>query len=86
MELPWTLQILVLRPLLPRFPLEPKSPEKYIHRVPQSDPKVTQIPVGGPFKTHGIYGVGAALGYFGGGRTSTLFLGVFLVPTFLGFL
>ena len=31
-------------------PLEPKSPGKYIHRVPQSDPKVAQITMGDPSK------------------------------------
>ena len=36
---------------------------------PQSDPKVTQIPVDGPSKTYGIYCVGATLGYFGGSWT-----------------
>ena len=37
--------------------------------VPESDPKVTPIPMGGPSQTYGIYNVGATLGHFGGSWT-----------------
>ena len=45
--------------------LEPKRAGNYTHAVPQSDPRVTQIPTGGPSKTYGIFSVGARLSHFG---------------------
>ena len=49
--------------------LEPKRAGNYTHAVPQSNPRVTQIPMGGPSKTHSIYSVGATLSHFGRSRT-----------------
>ena len=69
-EVPWTLQILVLSRLLPRFPLGTQKSGKL---PPQGTPKWPQ--------THGIYSVGATLGHFGGSWiirfVSVCFLGAY---------
>jgi hypothetical protein len=36
--------------------------------VPESDPKATQMDMGRPLKTYGIYFEGATLGHLGSGR------------------
>jgi len=50
--------------------------------VAQSDPKATQMDMGGPFKTYGIYCVEATWGYFGRSRTAIFVLLAFRAPTF----
>ena len=64
---------------------EHKSPRKWPRAEPQSDPKATDMIMPGPFKNHGIYGVGATLGHLGRGRNQFFFLLAFLPPTFVGF-
>ena len=46
--------------------------------VPQSDPKATQMDMGGPLKTYGIYCVDATWGHFGRDRKSFFFSFCFL--------
>ena len=70
-KVPWTLQSLVLRPLLPRCRLEPKRAGNYTHTASQSDPRVTQMPMGESSKTYGIYSVRATLSHCGRSWTRT---------------
>ena len=70
-KVPWTLQSLVLRPLLPRCRLEPKRAGNYTHTASQSDPRVTQMPMGESSKTYGIYNVRATLSHCGRSWTRT---------------
>ena len=62
-----------------------ESTEKRLPSKPQCDPKVIQMALGGPFKTRGIYGVGATSGLFWRPCEVISFLLLFQAPTRSGF-
>ena len=53
---------------------------KVIQKRPQTTPKTKKIDSRGPFKTYGIYCVGATWGTLGGRRKHHFFLDAFQVP------